>query len=131
MQTVTIVSEDRVGLLADISYILAKEKINIESIAVDSVGKTSVIILTVKDGRKTLSVLKKNGFNVMTQKALVIRLEDKPGELHRVARLLADNKIDIKNVYVITKGDGKTIVSLIVDRSKKAAKLLKPYLISI
>lgn len=131
MQAVTIVSEDRLGLLSDISYILGKEKINIESIATYLVGNTAVMTLGVKDAKKTFSVLKKNGFNVVTEKAFILCLEDKPGELHKVAKLLADNKINIKNVHVVTKGDGKAILSIIVDRPKKAAKLLKPHMASI
>ncbi|MEM2948630.1 MAG: ACT domain-containing protein [Candidatus Anstonellales archaeon] len=128
MQTVTIVAEDRVGLLSDISYILGKEKINIESISTNSVGNTAVIVLTVKDAKKTASILKKNGFNVVAEEAFIVQLEDRPGELHKMTKLLASNKINIKNVFVVTKGGGKAILSVIVDRPRKAAKLLKPYL---
>ncbi|MGB9718993.1 MAG: ACT domain-containing protein [Candidatus Anstonellales archaeon] len=127
MQTITIVAEDRVGLLSDISYILGKEKMNIESIATSTVGNTAVLLITVKDAKKASSILKKNGFNVLTEEAFVVQLEDKPGELHKVAKMLADNKINIKNVFVITKGGGKAILSVIVDRPRKAAKILKPY----
>ncbi len=128
MQTVTIVADDRVGLLADISYILGKEKINIDSISTNSIGTTAVIVLAVKDAKKTSAILRKNGFNVMSEEAFVIALSDKPGELHKVAKMLSENKINIKNVYAITKGGGKAILSLIVDRPRKAAKLLKPYM---
>jgi len=129
MQTVTIVADDRVGLLSDISYILAKEKINIESILASSVGGKAVVVLYVKDAKKTSGVLKKNGFNVFSEEALVIQLEDKPGELHKVAKKLSENKINIENVFVIAKSGGKTLLSITVDRPRKALKLLKGYLL--
>jgi len=129
MQTVTIVADDRVGLLSDISYILAKEKINIESISTSSIGGKAVIVLSVKDAKKTAGVLKKNGFNVVSEEAFVIQLEDKPGELHKVAKLLSENNINITNVFVITKSGGKALLSLMVDRPRKAAKLLEDYLV--
>jgi hypothetical protein len=129
MQTVTIVADDRVGLLSDISYILAKEKINIESISTSSIGGKAVIVLSVKDAKKTSGVLKKNGFNVVSEEAFVIQLEDKPGELHKVAKLLSENNINITNAFVITKSGGKALLSLMVDRPRKAAKLLEDYLV--
>ena len=49
MKQITIVAEDKVGLIADISYILGKAKINIETIMVEVYGGKAVINLTVKD----------------------------------------------------------------------------------
>ena len=49
MKSLTIVADDRVGLLSDISYVLGKSKINIESISVDVIGNKAVIVLTIKN----------------------------------------------------------------------------------
>jgi len=48
MKDITIIAPDKVGLLADISYILGKARVNIESIAVTSVGGKAVITVLVK-----------------------------------------------------------------------------------
>ena len=127
MKNIVIVENDRVGLLNDISYIMGKEKINIENIVGHSIGKKALIILSVKDYKKALSVLKKNGFNVMEEDTITIKLIDKPGELSKVTDLLAKNKINIKNIYVIGRDGVTTIVALTTNKKKKAMELLKPF----
>ena len=74
MKSVTVVAEDRVGLLADISYILGKSSINIDALSVDVVGKKAIIALTVKDPKHAGSVLEKNGFGIAEMDSIVIKL---------------------------------------------------------
>ena len=62
MKTITIISEDRVGLLADISYILAKSKVNIDEINADIVDGKAVIKLAVGDKEKATKALADNGY---------------------------------------------------------------------
>lgn len=109
----------------DISYILAKENINIESLSVTSIGGKAIISLVIKDTRKAEEVLKKNGFNVIQEDVILIKLKDKPGELSKVAKLLNDNKVSIRNVYIVSRDSKETVVALIADKSKKAKRLLE------
>jgi len=129
MKSIVIVENDRIGLLNDISYIMGKEKINIENIVGYSIGKKAIIIITVKDYKKASQVLKKNGFNLMEEDTITIKLEDKPGELAKITELLAKNKINIKNIYVIGRDGVNTIVALTTTKNKKAKQLLQPFLI--
>lgn len=129
MNDLTIVTEDKVGLLADISYILGKAKINIESIAVNSVGGKAVITLLVKNAPKAEDVLKKNGFRVSSGNVIFVKLQDRPGALSEIAKMLADNKINVENLNLITKDGKHTIVGITVDRPRKAKTILKTYLV--
>jgi len=43
MKSITIVSEDRIGLLSDITYILGKARINIEGVDVSVVGGKAIV----------------------------------------------------------------------------------------
>ena len=129
MKTITIVSKDEVGLLADISYVLAKEKVNIESISMDVVGDKSVITLGVKDELKARDALKQSGYNVTEDDTVIVKLEDKPGELSRITRMLADDKIHIRSVLLLSSDGKNTIISFAVDKPKNAEKLLAQYIV--
>lgn len=74
MKSITIVSEDRLGLLADISYILGKSSINIEGLFVDVIGGKAVISMDVKDPRKASGVLGMNGFKTTNPESIVIKV---------------------------------------------------------
>lgn len=129
MKDVTIIAPDKVGLLADISYILGKAKVNIESIAVTSVGGKAVITVLVKNSEKATDVLEKNGFKVSSGNIIFIKVLDQPGKLSEIAKLLADSKISVANLNLISK-DGKfTIIGVTVDRPRKAKKVLEEYLV--
>jgi len=128
MRELLVLAKDRIGLLADLSYALGQADINIESISADSMGDKAVIHLIVSDEKRGKEILEKKGFIVMNSDALVIKLIDKPGELSKVAKILADARINIKNVQLLTKEDDLAIYVLKVDNAKRATNLLKDYM---
>lgn len=130
MKSITIVADDRVGLLADISYILGKAHVNIESVSVDVVGTKAVIVVTVKDSKKAAVELTKNGYKVNEESVLVVKLEDKPGELSRITNLLAAEKINISNAHILSRDGKTTILSLSVDKPRKGAKILSDIILN-
>lgn len=129
MRDIYIVTEDRIGLLADVSYILGQCRVNIDSIAVTSVGGKAVFSIMVRDQEKARSVLESNGFKVASGNMLFVKLEDKPGALAEIANILSKNRINVDNLHLVSK-DGKTsIVGITVSRPRKAKKVLSSYLI--
>jgi hypothetical protein len=124
MKSITVVAEDRVGLLADISYILGKSNVNIEGLNVDVVGKKAVITLTIKDPAKASSLLEKSGFSTAEINALVVKLPNKPGAINVLADRLAHEKINIEDMRPLsTEGDGG-VFALNVDKPRKATKVI-------
>ena len=130
MKSITVVADDRVGLLADISYLLGKAKINIEYISVDVIAKKAVITITVKDADKAKTILHNSGFKVTELNSIVIKLADKPGELSRITSLLAEGGVNIENVHILSKDGNTTILSLSADKPKKALKILEEFLVN-
>ena len=61
MKQMTLIAKDEVGVLADISYILGKARINIESITVASVEAKAIITMFVKDEKRAKELLRANG----------------------------------------------------------------------
>ncbi len=129
MKDITIIAPDKVGLLADISYILGKARVNIESLAVTSVGGKAIITVLVKNSQKATDVLSRNGFEVSSGNVIFLKLADEPGKLSEVAKMLADNKISVGNLNLISKDGKHTIVGVTVDRPRKAKKVLEEYLV--
>ncbi len=129
MKTVTVVSDDKVGLLADISYVLGKAKVNIESINGDVVSDKSIIVLSLSNADKGKEVLEATGYEVAEKNSVVIKLKDEPGELARITDLLSKEKVNIGNVHMLSKDSKETVLSIEVDRPRRATTLLKDYLV--
>lgn len=124
MEQITLVMEDKVGALADISYLLGKSRINIESLTAVSMDGKAIITFFVKDARKAAHLLKSNGYKTLESEILVVRLKDEPGKMAEFTGLLAKNRISVLNLYYLAKEKGVAIVAVHVDKTTKAKHVL-------
>jgi hypothetical protein len=125
MKSVTIVSEDRVGLLADISYILGKSNMNIDGLSVDVLGGKAVIGLEVKDPKKATDVLGRNGFRTTNPDAIVIKVANE--SMGRITEMLEGEKIAVTEMSMLSSDHSDGIFALHVDKPRKATKMLEQF----
>lgn len=129
MKQLIINTKDKVGILADISYILGKARINIESVHASVIGKNAVIVLAVEDWKSASALLRKSGYDVEVSDYLLVRVEDIPGELAKISKILSDSCVNIHDIIVVGKDKGYVIDAIKVDKPAKAMKVLKDYLL--
>jgi hypothetical protein len=127
MKTITLMSDDKVGLLAEISYLLGKARVNIESVGVEVISDKAFITLSLSDLDKGKEVLEKSGYEVAEKNSIVVKLRDEPGELARITDMLSREKVNIGNVHMLSKSPEFTVLSVAVDKPRKAHELLKEY----
>lgn len=130
MKAITIVAEDKVGLLADISYILAKSKINIETVNVDVIDTKAIISLGVNDTDRAKQVVEAAGYKVENPDAIVIKIPDKPDEVDKVTKMLTSEGVEVKEVKMLAKDKKFTALAVVADKPRKAALILQSHLIT-
>jgi hypothetical protein len=130
VKNLAIIADDKVGLLADISYILAKSKINIESLSVEVIGGKAIITMSLSDVVKGKDVVIGAGYRVEDQNTTIIKIVEKPGEVTRITSQLTKEGLNVQNVNVIAKDEKFTVMGVLTDKPKKAAMVLQPYLIT-
>lgn len=127
MKQLVLVAPDKVGLLARVARLLAKAKVNIESVSCEAAGKQAIIRVVVSSEAKASSVLRKAGFEVVSSDALVVRIANKPGALAEVAETLSRKKINIENVHLVHKGVREGIFAIKTSDQENAMRLLKKW----
>ena len=131
MKQITIVSNNRPGLAAEITEALATHNINIENIDAETAGDTAVAILTVDRYDDALNVLNTiPNIRAVSEDAILIRLADKPGALAEIARRFKDANINLRSLRFIHKDSGHGIVAICTERSDEALELVRDVLIS-
>ena len=95
-----ITTENKVGVLAVISKVLADHGINIEGVAGYGQDKIAKIMLVVDDILRAKEALQKAGYtDAKESEVVVVDLENKPGALKVITAKLASEKIDIRYTY--------------------------------
>ncbi|HLC48714.1 MAG TPA: ACT domain-containing protein [Candidatus Norongarragalinales archaeon] len=123
---ITVVARDRIGLLADITEALSRSKINIDTISAESSSRNAIIRILTRDAQQAKKVLEEVGFKVLDSDALVIGIPDRPGEIAKISRMMADHKINIESLYVMNKEGGETVAAALkTDNYDAARKLLR------
>jgi hypothetical protein len=127
MKTIAVVAEDKVGLLADISYVLAKSKINIESINVAVVSNKAVIALEVSNPEKSKEVLEASGYQVECN-SLVVKMNN--SDVSGLDERLLKDGVKVEKSNTLTRDEKCSVISLSVDKPKRASTLLQDNLLS-
>lgn len=101
----TIELDDTAGELARLGQALGAGGVNIEGLcAVTAGGPTAEIHLLVEDAEAAFTALADAGIPVDSEReVVVVEVEDRPGALGDVSRLLGDGGVNITLVYLATE----------------------------
>jgi hypothetical protein len=125
LREISLTLPNRPGALAGIGRTLAKERINLAAISVDSSSGKGHVRLIVNDPDRTTSLLRSVGYDVEVREMIAIRLEDRAGSFLRVLEMLAKERINIQSVAILVAREGnQTLVALSTNDLARTRKLL-------
>jgi hypothetical protein len=129
MKQLTVLVPNKPGQIAILTEKLAERSVNIESFDVESHGEDGLIVLMVDRYDEALRALRDAGYRAITQDTLLIRLEDKPGALAKIAVRLKDAGLDLRSMHIVRRSGESSIVSLVASDNAQAAAVLRDVLI--
>ncbi|MBL7069285.1 MAG: hypothetical protein ISS34_05460 [Candidatus Omnitrophica bacterium] len=112
-------TENKVGMLADVTDAVAGSGANIQTICAYAMGDKAVFYLITDNNQKALSGLKSKGYGVKEEDVVVVDLVNEVGSASSLAKKLKDAGIDLSYIYG-SAGEAKE--SLIVFKSDNNAK---------
>ena len=124
MKQITVITENKVGVLVGVCDALGSANINIDSILGEGIAETGVVRIMVEDVGSAVKVLKKRGFKVLESDVITIKVANKPGEVARIARKLAQKKVDLQYIYLLTTSEKEGRLLIKPDNFERALKAL-------
>jgi hypothetical protein len=122
----SIFAENKSGKLAQITGVLAKEKINIRATTIATADTFGIINLIVDDPKRAEAVLSQAGMTVHLREVLAVLIPDIPGGLDNLMQLLYQGGININNAYgFVLESSKKAVFVVDVDQMEKTEKLLE------
>ncbi len=130
MKQIVVIADNRPGLVADVTMALGDRGVNIGTIDGEALRGVGVIRMTVSNYDMALQVLRDAGFHAFGEEVILVRLEDKPGALARVARRFRDAGLDITSLRIVSRDGQHGVVAISCDDIAKAREVVREELIS-
>lgn len=116
---------NRIGLLSEITGLMSAAKVNITGLCAWGMDNKAFFMMTTDNHVKAKKALSKLRIKVNEEDILTVEILNKPGELEKVSKKIADAGIDIFYVYG-TAGSGRTaICTFRTSNDRRALALLK------
>lgn len=125
IRQVSVFVENKPGRLASVTGVLFEKGINLRAFMIADAGDFGIIRMVVDKTDEAYKALKEAGFTVAINEVLAVEVEDKPGELFRIAKALGDEGINIDYVYAFTSEKHKALIIFRVDDLERAVKILE------
>lgn len=98
---------NKAGLLSEVTRAISGASVNITTICAYAMGDIAYFMLTADSHAKAKKALEPLGVAIEERDVVEVELLNRPGELQKVAKRIADAGIDIEYMYA-TAGKGKT-----------------------
>ena len=125
---ISVFLENRAGQFAEITGILAENKVDLRAISIAETTDYGVLRMIVDNAEKATSILMQHGYLMSMTPVLVIAVPDRAGGVAPVLATLAEGNIDIEYMYsLFTHKEGKSYIVFRVAESEKFVELLKAH----
>ncbi len=130
MKQITVITPpDRPGTIADIAERLAARGVNILEMDATDDHAHGVVLLQAEPYNKALRALADGGYHAVSEDVLVIRIQDAPGALARVAARFREPEINITAMRIVRRDGGWASVILSTNDNARARELLADCLV--
>lgn len=102
IKQLSVFLEDRSGRLTDLTQILAEHEINIAALSLAETADYGIVRMVVGKPDIAEKFLRQAGFSVRLTDVVCVNMPDRPGALHEVLKILADNAINVDYMYAFS-----------------------------
>jgi len=129
---ISLFLENRAGQLAEVTRVLADNKIDMRAISIAETSDYGVLRLIVDDAEKATFILHQHGFILSMTPVSVVCVPDEVGSLAPVLEALAKGNMDVEYMYsLFTHKDSMAYMVFRIDDEEKFAALLSAHGVSL
>lgn len=125
IKQISVFVENRKGRLYSLAKTISDNGIDLKALSISDTAEFGILRCIVNDPQKALQVVKDAGFTASVTEVLGIEVDDNPGGLTRVLKILQDNEIGIEYLYsfVGTSSDNAIVIFHVNETEKAFEKL--------
>jgi hypothetical protein len=112
---ISVFAENRPGRLDHITGVIAQANVNIRAIKISDLGEHGVVKILVNDPGTAYRALKQAGLLASQKEIVAVAVEDRPGGLHEVLKILTRQRINVEDSYGFVLRDRAILVIEVAD----------------
>lgn len=107
--------EAKEGQLAHMTTALADANINLVDLDAEEIENIGVVHITLgeEDFDTAFVVLRDSGHQVLPREVLLVKIEDRPGALAKLAVKLAEAKVNVRSMRIVKREDGYCLAAIV------------------
>jgi hypothetical protein len=109
------------GQLEKVADKLSSHRINIRGMTVEELDLYSIVRLICDDNDNAIKILEED-FQIGSREVLEVNIENKPGALARLAKVLGSGEVNIEYCYVALSEKGNSTVLIVKVNNVRKAK---------
>lgn len=125
IKQLSVFIENRKGRLEEVTLALKEVNINIASFSLADTSEYGLLRMIVSNPEEGKSVLKEKGFSAMLTDVIAVKIEQKPGTLHDVLKILSDAGLSVEYMYTLATAGQNTSIIMKVSDLAYAIKVLE------
>ncbi|MDD5613985.1 MAG: ACT domain-containing protein [Candidatus Omnitrophica bacterium] len=123
---ISVFLENRKGRLHEVCVLLSENRVNIRALTIAESEDFGILRMVVDRPDSALQALKKNGFSAQLTDVVAIEVDDEPGGLAKILKVLTDKNINIEYMYAfVEKLSDKAVLVFRFEDTDLAVKVLK------
>lgn len=126
VKQISVFIENTPGRLAEFTRLLGNENIDLVSLSIADTTQFGILRGIVADYERALAIISEAGYTVRLTDVLAASVDDKPGGLANILKILSENDISIEYLYSFVRDAGKSALIIFrVEELDRAAQVLK------
>jgi hypothetical protein len=126
VKQISVFLENKSGKLAQVTQILADNKINIRALALADTADFGILRVIVDDMEKASGVLKEAGYILSETDVVAVEVSDRPGGLASILASLWKAGLDVGYMYAFVQSSGENAIMIFrFEDPDKAVGVLK------
>ncbi len=132
VKQISVFLENKSGRLANLTDVLGRAGINIRALSIADTSDFGILRLIVNKPEEAFKVLKEAGFTASLTDVIAVEVEDRPGGLAAVLRVLESSGINIEYLYAfLAKSSNNALVVFRVEQLDQAITLLAGHKVKV
>jgi len=131
MRQISVISKNNKNVVAEITTALAAHLININDLVSENFEQHAVTILSVDRYDEALKIIQQlSDMKAVTEDAILIKIEDKPGALAEIALRFKKAGILMQSIRIVDRGDRESFAAISTEQTEAALELVKDLVIA-